>query len=133
MRSGGHVFGVTLAIAAAAASAACGGSPHPTRSPTTAAARPPSAACEHDAHLLADDAVHILVHYGGETYPADVSFLSFRDTLAGFRSEGCPREALGRALARRMGQAERAKLLSHLPAAIARYVRDAVLAAGSTG
>lgn len=66
-------------------------------------------------------------HYHGSTvYPADVSYLQFRNGLDLFQKGRCEPRDLGAALRRELTPAERADLVRRLPSKFAHPVRDAL-------
>ena len=93
------------------------------------AAAPPSPFCTREAGRAADHAARILRYYGpGQVYPADVAYLSFRQSVSLFEERGCDPAVLGGALKRRLTANQRAELLTHLPPALVRSVRRALAA-----
>jgi hypothetical protein len=86
-----------------------------------------SPACKREAVSAGEHAGSILVHYGGGTvYPADMSLLGLKGTLQRFDHDGCPNQALGRELKRRLSPSDRATLLSLLPRPTAARIRSAL-------
>ena len=86
------------------------------------------AQCRGQAQKLAVRAESMVRHYGGSTvYPADMSYLGFRDGLVLFQKGGCERAELGTALRRELGPADRSTLLRLLPGKIAATVRRALV------
>ena len=76
---------------------------------------------------LAVRASSMVRHYHGSTvYPADMSYLRFRDGLALFEQGGCASTTLGTALRRELGPKERRVFIGLLPAKVGREVRGAL-------
>jgi hypothetical protein len=92
----------------------------------------PEARCREQAGKLALRADSMVRHYAGNVYPADMSYLGFRDGLALFEQGRCPPGALGSSLREELSPADRAVFLGLLPAKIARVVREALYVRGST-
>ena len=85
------------------------------------------AQCRGQAQRLAVKAEAMVRHYQGTTvYPADVSYLLFRDGLVLFQKGGCEPRELGVALRRELGANDRRTLLRLLPGRIAATVRRAL-------
>jgi hypothetical protein len=85
------------------------------------------AQCRGQAKKLAVRAESMVRHYHGSTvYPADMSYLGFRDGLVLYEKGGCERRELGVALRRELGTDDRATLLRLLPGRIAGAVRRAL-------
>ncbi len=84
------------------------------------------AECGREAGWLAERADSMVRHYAGEVYPADMSYLSFRDGLGRFEAGGCDPEALGQSLRRALSPSRRAALVDLLPADLARSVNKAL-------
>jgi hypothetical protein len=87
----------------------------------------PDAQCRGHARKLAVRAESMVRHYHGSTvYPADMSYLGFRDGLTLFEKGRCAPRELGAALKRELPPRSRAELLSRLPAEIGTKVRRAL-------
>jgi hypothetical protein len=85
------------------------------------------AQCRGQAQKLAVRAESMVQHYHGSTvYPADMSYLGFRDGLVLFEKRRCEPRELGVALRRELGTDDRATLLRLLPGRIAGAVRRAL-------
>src|SRR4051794_40901420 len=124
MPAGGATIGdmarfVATALAVVAASAAVGVA-------TAGASRWSEPVCARHATWIVESGQDVIRHYSGMVYPADVSLLLLRNRLEQFRLHGCTQHALGSALVRQLTARERARLLSLLPADLARLVRRAV-------
>lgn len=116
---------VSLAAAGCGGTSAVGGDSTRSR-----AAGWPAALCAREAGWASDHARRILRYYGpGQVYPADVALLSFTLSVTRFEQHGCGPAVLGRALKRQLTAKQRAELLTHLPATLARTVRRAIAAA----
>jgi hypothetical protein len=87
-----------------------------------------SSDCRREAGWLAERADSMVRHYAGQVYPADMSYLPFRDGLERFTAGRCDPEFLGRALEDRLTPAERMRFVELLPTAIAASVRRALQA-----
>lgn len=87
------------------------------------------ARCRGQARQLAVRATSMVRHYGGTTvYPADMSYLGFRDGLILFEQGHCAPRELGGALRRDLTAPQRATFLRLLPGAVAGKVRRALSA-----
>ncbi len=85
------------------------------------------ARCRGQARQLAVRATSMVRHYGGTTvYPADMSYLGFRDGLVLFEQGRCAPGELGAALRRDLSSSQRATFLGLLPATVAGKVRRAL-------
>jgi hypothetical protein len=85
------------------------------------------AQCHSQAQRLAVRAESMVRHYRGSTvYPADMSYLGFRDGLVLFEKGRCEPRELGIALRRELGPNDRRTLLRLLPGRIAGTVRRAL-------
>jgi hypothetical protein len=85
------------------------------------------AQCRGQAQKLAVRAESMVRHYRGSTvYPADMSYLGFRDGLVLFEKGRCESRELGVALKRELGPNDRSTLLRLLPGRIAGTVRRAL-------
>lgn len=82
--------------------------------------------CRDEAGRLAERADAMLRHYAGAVYPADVSYLLFRNGLSLYQAGRCDSAFLGRALERRLNAGERQRFVELLPTAMSRSVRDAL-------
>ena len=113
---------VAIALAVVAASAAIGVG-------TAGAARWSGPVCARHATWIGEAGRDILRHYSGMVYPADVSYLLFKNRIEQFQRHGCSRAVLRRALVEQLTAREWARLTSLLPGPLARTVRRAVAAA----
>lgn len=85
------------------------------------------AQCRGQAQKLAARAESMVRHYHGSTvYPADMSYLGFRDGLVLFQKGRCEPRELGVALRRELAANDRGTLLRLLPGRIAASVRRAL-------
>jgi hypothetical protein len=85
------------------------------------------ARCRGQARQLAVRAASMVRHYGGTTvYPADMSYLGFRDGLGLFEQGRCAPGELGTALRRELTAPQRATFLRLLPGKVAGKVRRAL-------
>jgi hypothetical protein len=85
------------------------------------------AQCRAQAQKLALRAESMVRHYHGSTvYPADMSYIGFRDGLALYQRGGCASQELGTALKRELDPTGRKTLLQLLPGRIAGTVRRAL-------
>jgi hypothetical protein len=122
-------FRRTLAAClSACALAGCG-----SGSGTTAPARPTwtTAQCTREAHWILGHARQILRYYShenGDIYPADVSFIMFRNAVGRFRQFGCPARIVGATLRRGLTAGQRTQLLQYISPQIADYIREALSA-----
>ena len=90
----------------------------------------PPATCRAQADKIAGWSHALLLHYRAVSiYPAAMSYLLLRDSLARYESHRCPRRTLGVTLERSLKRRQRTKLLSLLPRAIARTLRADLAAA----
>ena len=106
-----------LALGAVMLLSACGGGEHGLS----------QAQCRGQAQRLAVRAEAMVRHYQGSTvYPADVSYLLFRDGLVLFEQGHCEPRELGLTLRRKLGANDRRTLLGLLPGRIAATVRRAL-------
>ena len=113
-----RVLAIVLALAAAAAIGAG----------TADSARWSAPVCARHATWIVESGRDVIRHYAGMVYPADVSYLLFKNRVDQFRLHGCTQRVLGRTLVEQLTARERARLLSLLPAELARSVRRAVAA-----
>ena len=82
------------------------------------------ARCRGQARELSVRASSMVRHYRGSTvYPADMSYLRFRDGLALFEQGRCASTTLGTALRRELGPKERRVFIGLLPAKVAGKIR----------
>jgi hypothetical protein len=85
------------------------------------------ARCRDQAQRLAARAGSMVRHYHGSTvYPADVSYLQFRNGLDLFQKGRCEPRDLGAALRRQLDSSGGADLVRLLPGNLAPLVRDAL-------
>ncbi len=116
-----------LPAAVACVLVACGCGGHPS---TSGRAGWTDARCREEAQRLTERADSLIRHYATEIYPADMSYLPFRDGLTLFRAGGCEPAVLGLALRGGLDAGDRRELVDLLPATIAATVGEALAAAG---
>ena len=112
---------IATALAAIAVSAAVG-----VGVGAAGASRWSEPVCARHATWIVESGQDVIRHYSGMVYPADVSLLLLRNRVEQFRLHGCTQRVLGRALVHQLTARERARLLSLLPADLARSLRRAV-------
>jgi len=100
--------------------------------PGAPAGAPAGTTCRAQAEKVAGWGEAMLVHYDGgvSVYPADVSYLLLRNSLAAYGRRGCAPRVLGAALERELTPSQRKRLLSLLPRTIERTLRRALAASG---
>jgi hypothetical protein len=84
------------------------------------------AECRQEAGRMAEKADAMMRHYAGAVYPADVSYLLFKNGFTRYQAGRCEPEFLGEALERRLEPARRQRFVELLPTVMARSVREAL-------